>query len=308
MGLVGFLSVRRGVLSPTGVSEIARLLVDFLLPAGLFLSMFNQYSREKLGYIAMIGAAQFWLLGVGVLSVVILHKLLRVRTGLRVVAALGSLQNNFYLPFPIAIAVLTPDEATRAVFYLGCFVLFFTPVLWTIGVVAVSTHEHRAGDHPAPARGRWIWRRILNPVLLGVIAGVLTKEVFVTLDWTMPRPVLAFCRMCLDGMAPLAMIVLGGVMAEARRSTGLEPRAIAVVALVKLFIVPASAWLVLRHMKGLEPVFAFVVMLEASSPPATNLTLIAKRFGGNATGLAYAQFVTYLLAMLTIPLWLLAPR
>jgi predicted permease len=120
--------------------------------------------------------------------------------------------------------------------------------------------------------------------------------------------VMDFTRLAGTATTPLAMIVLGGLLAEVRWSRDFELRAIGVIVAVKLFMLPAMTALCIRYCRAIDPIFTFVLMLEAAVPPATNVSLAAKKFGGNTSFVALALFLTYLLSILTIPMWLSALR
>jgi malate permease and related proteins len=298
VGLIGYVSVKRRLLSHTGVTELARLLVDFILPAMLFYAMFTQYTHDKASMLIYTGCGQISLIATGIVAGIALSRLFRVKSHKGTIATLCSMQNNVYLPLPIAMALLPPELRAKALFIIGCFVMFFTPTLWSLGVVLISGRRDAGGGWAARARDA------LNPPFLAAILGLLTKILFIELGWEMPQLILSATKMIGDATTPLAMIVLGGLLAEAQWSRDFEPRAIIVVTVVKLILLPALTILAVRNFGKLDPVFTFILALEAAAPPATNISLVAKRFGGNTSLIALTLFITYMISMVTIPIWM----
>ena len=299
IGLIGYASVKRGLLSSGGLTELTRLLVDFIVPATLFHAMFMQYSPDKNRFLLDVGVVQVSLIVTGVLVGLILHRLLRVTTHRGTVAVLCSMQNNVFLPLPVAMALLPPEQRGQGQFFIGCFVLFFTPTLWSLGVWLMCGRRG-SGEDPLFKR----LSGVFTPPFVAAVTALVLKYVFVALHLEMPTVILSATRIAGDAATPMAMIVLGGLLAEAHWSRDFELRAIALIVFVKLLLLPALALFALRRWPGIDPVFAFIMLLEAAAPPATNISLVAKRFGGNTSLVALTLFVTYIVSITTMALWL----
>jgi len=221
-----------------------------------------------------------------------------VRSHRGTIMALCAFQNNAYLPVPLVMALLAPPDAARARFMIGIFVLFFNPLLWTVGA-------HLLGEEvPRGRRVATFLRRVANGPFLSVLAGLALKEYFLQTGGAMPAAVLTFVKTLGAATVPLAMVVLGAILAEAHWSRDFEPRAIIVVMAVKMAVVPLIALAWLRTVPNLDPILKLVVLVESAAPPATNIMLVTKRYGGNTSLVAVVLFVTYLASILTMPLWL----
>jgi malate permease and related proteins len=301
LALVGYISVKRRLLSHTGVTEIARVLIDFILPAALFYAMFSQYTPDKLHYLKWVGMVQLSMMLTGGMFAWAAHRMLRLRSHRGTAIVLASMQNNIYLPLPLCIALLSPADSVRAVFFVGCFVLFFSPILWSVGVLLIRSSSPHPDQNP---KGVLVY--VLSPPFLAAVAGLLLKMLFLRLGISMPMWILNLTKIAGDATTPLAMIVLGAILAEAKWDKDFDFRTIAMVATSQLLLLPALVLLAMAAWSKGDPIFAFVAMLQAACPPATNITLVAKRFGGNSSLVAVTIFITYLLALLTIPFWLTA--
>lgn len=299
MGACGFWARRSGTLSHQGLSELSRLLIDFLLPASLFYSMFSQFDPRHLEDIVQPAVAQFVLLLVGGVPMAMIWRVLRLRVPRGTALALASFQNNVYLPLPIAVAIVPPSETLKAQFYVGCFVIFFTPTLWSLGVMLLAG-PHKSSQAKPP------WKLALNPPFLGALVGIGAKLFMGHWGWVLPQPVTNFLTLMGNGTVPIAMVVLGGLLAEVRSVWDVDAKAVWAVVGIKLVFVPLCCLLFLTFYPLGDPVLRLVLMLESAAPPATNISLIVRRYGGETKFVASTTFITYLLSAVSIPLWLSA--
>jgi predicted permease len=52
------------------------------------------------------------------------------------------------------------------------------------------------------------------------------------------------------------------------------------------------------------PLFCSLIILQTSSPPATNLILMVRNYGGDTQAVASMMLLQYLVCILAMPLWL----
>ena len=298
LGFCGFWVRRKDIVTHQGLTDFSRVLIELFLPAAFFYSTFSQFDLGQFHKVVLPGLGQLLLFVLGIVGTGIFVKIWTVNAPRGTLFAMASLQNNVYLPLPLVMALLSGNEAERAKFYIGCFVLFFTPVLWSLGVVALSGE---GADGMRPSR----WKLIVNPPFLAALFGIVLKVVFTLFHLTLPHPVRSALKLMGEGTVPVAMLVLGGLLAEVGSIRRVGWRAIYCIAGVKLVFVPLLTLIVLCLWRPSDTVFQTVLMVEAAAPPATNISLIVRRFGGEKDLVASATFVTYLLSILTIPLWLL---
>lgn len=293
----GYAARRRGVLTHVGLSELSRLLIDFFLPASLFHSMFTQLDASRLDEVLLAGAGQIGLFASGLLWMALIIRIMHIASPRGTVLALGAIQNSVYMPLPIASVLLPADQAIRAQFYIGCLVIVFTPVLWSLGVLLLSG---RASAVQETSR----WRLVFNPPFVAALSGACTKLVFSAAGIGLPAPVLQFLATMGSATVPVAMVILGALLAEVKSLRAVEGRAVWGICLVKLALVPATILAVFALWQPSDPILRLVLFLEATAPPATNISIIVRRFGGDTQLVAAATFVAYLLSIATIPFWL----
>ena len=297
LGAVGYLAVRARILTRVGVAELTRLLVAFILPAFLFESVYNEYTHDKLPYLAVIGGleAAAVLLGAGLAWA--LSAVARVRSHRGTIMALCAFQNNAYLPVPLVMAV--PGAARRR---------------------ARALHDRTSCCSSIPCCGRWAptcWARRCpagsasprsssrGERAISRGAGGAGAEGVLPADGRHHAvAVLTFVKTLGAATVPLAMVVLGAILAEAHWSRDFEPPRDHSGDVGEDGAAAADRPRVAAHRAKPGPDPKLVVLGGVRLAPATNIMLVCKRYGGNTSLVAVVLFVTYLASILTMPLWL----
>jgi predicted permease len=108
-----------------------------------------------------------------------------------------------------------------------------------------------------------------------------------------------------SALEPVAMLVLGMMVGSCHLRGNLTWRIAAIPAVIQLLILPAIMLsLVWSPVLGwVPPLLILIFMIEASAPPATNLSVVARRFGGDWQLVSSSLLICYLLAMLAMPFW-----
>jgi len=224
--------------------------------------------------------------------------------------AMAAIQNSFYVPFPIAYALTPPQHHTYVAMLVGISVLPVSLLQWTMGVWLVQ------GDRSKIQVG---WRQslmyALNPPVVGIVGGALLSLVpgvsaaanHEPGSYAPVRMLIGAMDMIGKAMGPLAMLMVGAVIAQGQFRANFSFRLLLPILLFRYVFVPGIVYALLRA--GLIPatgLVAFVLLLQAASPPAMNLTLAARRFGGEWEVLSSLMVVANLLALVALPPWLAA--
>jgi predicted permease len=113
--------------------------------------------------------------------------------------------------------------------------------------------------------------KTLNPPFLGALAGLALKALSLGTGIAVPATLLNVAKLMGDATVPLAMIVLGGLLAEAKWSTHFEFKAVAAISIVKLGIVPLLALLILRNFRMPYSVLSFFCRRRCLPPRTSRL-------------------------------------
>jgi predicted permease len=294
IALLGYVVMKRKLITEQTVHELARLTIDFVIPCFLFVGIYQGFSVQRLlvGYPMCLFAPFSIFLG-GLLGLVGSQLFSIARTRRRSIVAMSSFCNSGYLLIPIAIALFHGEEQSVAILYIGLYILFFSPLLWTYGVWLLRDKESERSSGFAA----WI-----TPPAIGVVCGVIAalpgpKSVLIHVDFFIKA-----LKMIGDATVPLAMIILGAILATIRVETSLDWRGVGVITATKLLLLPLIT-LGLVRLFGFPYLLGIVMLIEAAAPPATNLVIIARRYGSDDQFVSSTTFITYLFCILTLPLF-----
>lgn len=305
--LAGFVMLRRKWIGPDTLSDLTRLLIDLVIPCAFILAMTRSFSFDLLeqgGILALISLGWIlisWAFGSGFYRLFPGESKARDRS----VTAMMMISNSLYLPLPVILAVTPVSLRDQAIVYISVISLPSIVIMWTLGVRLLGGKVSGGTDS----------RKLLfNPPILSLFAGILLSLIPGVRESARGEPGgfgplgTVFSAMGFLGglLSPLAMIVLGGMIASARRLR-VPLRYVLPLTAVRLLIVPAGVYLLIRSgLTGLEGLACTILLLVAAAPPATNHALIARRYGGEWELVSALQLLLHVIALVTLPLWLSA--
>lgn len=305
----GFFFARRRLISEEGVRGLSRILIDFIVPCALSMSMVKGWNAEGLAMMSpLLLLPPLWV-GATALITLTFFRLFPANTLVadRVSASVASIPNSFYIPFPIIYALTDPADHVMGAMLVGAAVLAINPLQWTLGVWLVM------GGEAEKRHWRESLLHILNGPVIGVIAGVILAQFPVVVSAAKEEPgspiVLRtlFSAMTLAGqaMGPMAMILIGALMGSTPVRKVVSLRGLLPVLLFRFLIVPGITWLLITsgQIPGGKLVW-LVLLVEASAPPAMNLAVAARRYDGDWETTSGLLLVSNLFALITLPLWI----
>lgn len=332
VALAGYVLARRNVLHPSALADLSVLVIKITAPCLLFANAAGGFSGASLASSSAALAGGPLILGFGYVSGIILVTLLRVRPAhRRAVVAASTFQNSAYLPIAVATSALPPLAAAfphgaatasgaigaDSLVTISLFGVFYSPLFWGLGLWWIT--EGRAGR---AQEGRTAWLpRLFPPPVLGVLAGCLVGLTPARLALAPPAAPLHFLFAAIGDIGsltiPLANLILGGMLAQALASRAAQGRDLVCTVAAKLVLTPAVTLALLAACRPWwvhDPplaLAAFVVFLQSTCPPATNLAVMTKSVPGaegSRTPLVIPGLLlaAYPAALITMPLWLLA--
>lgn len=307
--LLGVVLVRRRILSPDVVNGMTRTMIDVIVPCALGISMIKGFNLDRMD---LVSPMLIFLPLAIVFTTVVCLLFFRLTAGGppsardRAATALASVPNSFYIPFPVALAVTPPEHHILVGVILGAAVLAINPIQWTLGTWLVMGER----------RGRMSLKQTLGGVLNGPVIGVAGGALlalfppFVSAANGEPDSVFLL-RMILGGaeivgqaMAPMAMLLTGALIAQTRVGAVTMRRFVPVVGMRFLIIPGIIYYLLVRGEIPGGELLALLLILEAASPPAMNLALAAKRFGGEWETASALSLWANLTGLVALPVWM----
>lgn len=310
IAFLGYLAVRLRVVDEPGVSALIRLLIDLIVPAKMLTSMMAGLNRETLtqcGVVILVMVC--WTMGtlaLGVLATRFWPGGERRRD--HAIWALSSMQNGIYIPLPLILALVPAAVQAEATIYVGGAVLVMVLLQWSLGVMLL---RGESSDGSGPSL-RESLRGAFNPPMVAILAGLALSFVppLAAVAKGQPGPALLeipvrAAEMVGSALGPVAMIVLGMMIGGCRLRGVLTPRTLGIPLVIRLLISPlVMLWcLTSGPLAWVSPLVALVLIVQSGTPPATNLSIAARRFGGDWELVASALLVTYLSALATLPVF-----
>jgi malonate transporter and related proteins len=303
--LCGYLAAQRGVLAESAVPGLNGFVLFFALPCMLFRFGANTPLLE--------------LLNPGVLGVYLIAALLIVGFTITVTlsarvqlkdAAFGALvaafPNTGFMGVPLLVALLGPAAAGPVI----CTVL--ADLFVTSSLCIALARAHDAGGNARTAAIQALRGALSNPlpwaIGLGALLGLSGRS--------LPGPVDSVIKMLADAATPVALFTIGAVLWRAglHAHTRTPVALFLPVALIKLLLHPALVFALGATAQALgvgpSPFQLLVLTLAAALPSASNVSLLAERYGADNGRVARIILASTALAFLsfTALAWFLGAR
>lgn len=304
--LCGYLAAQRGVLAESAIPGLNGFVLFFALPCMLFRFGMNTPVLELLNP----GVLGLYLVAALLIVAFTIAVTLSARVQLKD-AAFGALvaafPNTGFMGVPLLVALLGPAAAGPVI----CTVLADLFVTSSLCIALARAHDAGAGNAKRAAL-QALRGALSNPLPWAIALGAVASATALRL----PGPVDSVVKMLADAATPVALFTIGAVLWRAGQHAHTRtPVALFLpVALIKLIVHPALVFALgaAAHALGVGPTpFQLLVLtLAAALPSASNVSLLAERYGADngrvariilaSTSLAFVSF--------TALAWLLGAR
>ncbi|MBL8315026.1 MAG: AEC family transporter [Rubrivivax sp.] len=304
--LCGYLAARRHVLPESAIPGLNTFVLYFALPCLLFrlgsrTPIVELLNPSMLGvYMSAAGLIVFF-------TITTTHsKTVRLQN-----AAFGALvaafPNTGFMGVPLLAALLGPAAAGPVI----CTML--ADLFVTSSVCIAVAQAHSAAEHGArEAALRALRGTVSNPLPWAIALG----GVFSVAGLQLWGPLQTVVSLLADAATPVALFTIGAVLWRAGQHVSRQTpvREYVPVALIKLFVHPLLVFLLGAAAHGLgAPLSSFQVMvltLAAALPSASNVSLLAERYGADSGRVARIIMTSTVLAFVSFPLlaWLFGVR
>jgi len=291
LSLAGYVLLRMNIVTDKGFHSLSRLVVTLTLPCLIFSNILNNFDPTALpGWwlFPLIGSAvgiALLLAGYGI------SRLLKVDIqDRRCLMCMLAFQNAGYIPLPLAAALLPTGEREVVFTYIFLLIMGHSPTMWSIGAGLLSGHLRR---------GNIKVHNIITPPFAATILSV--AFVLLGLDHFVPSLLMDTISTAGDVTIPLIMIALGGILGGLKPQGRSDYKALAILILIKLMVLPAVALLIINIFNPTS-LFGFFLIIQAASPPATALAVMGNHYGIETDFLNRGILYSYLCAIITIPI------
>jgi len=291
---IGYLAVMLRLFSKDQVRGLGGFVINFALPALIFRALVQRPLDEVFNPVYLIAY------GSGSAALFLGAWLLAHHRGKPVsessILALGmSASNSGFIGYPIAVMVV----GSSAVIALALNMMVENLLMIPAALAIAEAGRQRGVSFLATLR-KTLARLTRNPILLGILAGILTALSGITV----PAPLFKAIDMLASASAPTALFVIGGTLYGLRVGGMLTD--VSQVVTGKLILHPLLVLLMFWWLPPIDTTLATAAVILASAPMLSVYPILGQRYGQDELCTASLMLAT-LLSFITISglLWLL---
>ena len=290
LGAIGYFLVKKNILGSEGLNALSRLVIEVTLPVMIFCQLIKDFKFSLYPDWWIFPLLSFVITAVGLALGFLFSRVIKGAAEKQQFLGLVTFQNSGYLPLAL-IAALLPQEKVGSMFiYLFLFLLGFNVAMFSLGAHIISFHKHKKFEMAS----------IFSPPVIATTVSLLA--IALGLNNFVPAEILKPLRMVGDCTLPLAMFVVGASLAEIRL-VRLDKKAIFLMSLVKLIILPALGILLIMKFK-LPELIGLLIVMELAMPPATLLSVIARHYKKEDLLISQGILIGHIISIITIPVFL----
>lgn len=285
--VIGAFVKRLKVVTDDVIREVGSLVLNVTLPAFLITSMNMEFSPSVLKSSAIFIVISLSVYVFGILMVKPATWLLKVEGKAMDVYEYIILFSNFgYMGYPVIDLIY----GSQGVFYAAIYNLPFSFLVWTHGVHVLKRHTDSAGINSKKFH--------INASLVAIVTGFILFLLSVEL----PAPIFDALTLVGSMTTPLSMMFIGFILADSDFKQLTMDWKVYAFSILRLLIMPICVYLVLKTM-GFEGLLLGVPVVISAMPAAANSAVIAAQYGSDYQLASRAIFISTLLSIATIPLF-----
>ncbi len=296
--LCGYVAARKGILPHAAIPGLNSFVLFFALPCMLFRFGASTPIAQLLDS-SVFGIYLFCALVIVAFTIAV-TKNQRIRWNDASLGALvAAFPNTGFMGVPLLVALLGAKAAGPAI-----ITIVIDMVITSSLCIALSRLDG-ADEHGFSKAAKTALKGMLsNPMPWSILLGTLASAISLTL----PKPLTVTLGLLADAASPVALFTIGAVLARSQMNAHESHEQIdwtdyVPVAVIKLFVHPILVLLVALSAKQLGvPIDTFtltVLILIATLPSASNVSLLAERFDANNGRIARIILISTALAFLT---------
>ena len=297
--LAGYVAARRRMLPFEAIAGLNTFVLFFALPAMLYRFGAGTPIAQLLDPVSLL----LWL----VCALLVVAGTVKSSMNARIRwndAAFGALvaafPNTGFMGVPLLVALLGAAAAGPAI-----LTIMIDLVVTSSLCIALSRLDGAEEHGAAEAAKKALRGAALNPMPWAILLGGLSSA----LGWIPVKPVMNTIGLLADAASPVALFTIGAVLARsqavaAQGEQGPPPaRDFVPVALIKLIVHPLLVWALGTGLRAaglpLDPFALHVMVLVAALPSASNVSVLAERFGADTGRIARIILLTTAAAFVT---------
>lgn len=279
--VIGYFTVKKGMFTKESLGSITSFLLYIVTPC-LIVSSFLSAESGKLDGWTLLLAAVLPALSI-VISIALSYLFFRREpSGRRRVLRFSMIFCNVgFMGIPLVEGIVGSEGVLYGSFFIAVFNIF----CWTYGYVMMGGGKVR------------LKALLLNPGVIGIVIGLPLYLLDVPVSALFVEPVELISAL----NTPLAMIVVGGYIAQVKLRAFVSDLAVYKMAVLRLVVAPLL-YLALVWLLRPDETLLMSTVIQAATPVAANCVLFAVQYDSDAELASKSVAVSTALSVVTIPL------
>lgn len=292
---IGVVLSKKGWFGSNMSAVFSKLVMKISLPLYMLCQMEKDFTHDSLIRIApdliLPFASIFLAYIVGRIAAKVLH-IRRERQGVFVTCFF--IANTIFIGLPVNLALFGTQSVPSVMLYY----MANTTMFWTLGIYHI-VNDSQGGKGNMPLFSAQTIKKVFSPPLMGFLIGLA----LVLANIKLPNFLLTSFQYVGNMATPLSLLVIGIEMAGISFSDIHWDRDV-VGALIGRFLVCPACVLALLPFIPVTPMSGQVFTMQASMPAMTQMTVVAKSIGADVRYSTQVTFITVVMGIVVIPLYM----
>lgn len=292
---IGVVLSKKGWFGSNMSAVFSKLVMKISLPLYMLCQMEKDFTHDSLIRIApdliLPFASIFLAYIVGRIAAKGLH-IRRERQGVFVTCFF--IANTIFIGLPVNLALFGTQSVPSVMLYY----MANTTMFWTLGIYHI-VNDSQGGKGNMPLFSAQTIKKVFSPPLMGFLIGLD----LVLANIKLPNFLLTSFQYVGNMATPMSLLVIGIEMAGISLSDIHWDRDV-VGALIGRFLVCPACVLALLPFIPVTPMSAQVFTMQASMPAMTQMTVVAKSIGADVRYSTQVTFITVVMGIVVIPLYM----
>ncbi|MCQ5210462.1 MAG: AEC family transporter [Megasphaera massiliensis] len=292
---IGVILSKKGWFGSNMSAVFSKLVMKISLPLYMLCQMEKDFTHDSLIRIApdliLPFASIFLAYIVGRIAAKVLH-IRRERQGVFVTCFF--IANTIFIGLPVNLALFGTQSVPSVMLYY----MANTTMFWTLGIYHI-VNDSQGGKGNMPLFSAQTIKKVFSPPLMGFLIGLA----LVLANIKLPDFLLTSFQYVGNMATPLSLLVIGIEMAGISFSDIHWDRDV-VGALIGRFLVCPACVLALLPFIPVTPMSGQVFTMQASMPAMTQMTVVAKSIGADVRYSTQVTFITVVMGIVVIPLYM----
>ena len=292
---IGVVLSKKGWFGSNMSAVFSKRVMKISLPLYMLCQMEKDFTHDSLIRIApdliLPFASIFLAYIVGRIAAKVLH-IRRERQGVFVTCFF--IANTIFIGLPVNLALFGTQSVPSVMLYY----MANTTMFWTLGIYHI-VNDSQGGKGNMPLFSAQTIKKVFSPPLMGFLIGLA----LVLANIKLPDFLLTSFQYVGNMATPMSLLVIGIEMAGISLSDIHWDRDV-VGALIGRFLVCPACVLALLPFIPVTPMSAQVFTMQASMPAMTQMTVVAKSIGADVRYSTQVTFITVVMGIVVIPLYM----